>query len=97
MLYIEDFSYERLKGSCICCGAAIASVIATREHLPSNSFLSKALRRKGAEFDRGLDEPDGSLPQVVVCEGYNAGFSGDETYSVMRAACRVGRFTIPGP
>ncbi|MDE0627305.1 MAG: hypothetical protein OXH99_12970 [Bryobacterales bacterium] len=80
MLFIEDYSDERLKAWCIHCGAALGSVKANRDHVPSKSLLSKALRRKGAEYDRGGGEPDGYLPQVTVCRRCNSGFSPDENY-----------------
>ena len=80
MLYIEDYSDERLKAWCIHCGTVIAAVKANRDHVPSKSLLSKGLREKGARYDRGRGEPDGYLPQVLVCEHCNSGFARDETY-----------------
>ena len=80
MRFLEDFSDERLKGACIHCGASITNVKATRDHVPSKSLLSKKLRKEGAKYDRGCGGPDGYLPQVMVCEGCNSGFSSDENY-----------------
>ena len=80
MLFIEDYSDERQKAWCIHCGTVIANVKANRDHVPSKSLLSKALRQKGAKYDWGHGEPDGYLPQVVVCKRCNKGFSRDETY-----------------
>ena len=80
MLFIEDYSDERLKVWCIHCGTALASVKADRDHVPTKALLTKALRQKGAEYDQGRGEPDGYLPQVVVCRRCNSGFSRDETY-----------------
>ena len=48
--------------------------------MPSKSLLSKKLRKEGAKYDRGRGGPDGYLPQVVVCEDCNSGFSSDENY-----------------
>ena len=80
MLFIDDYSDERLKSWCIHCGTAIAGVKANRDHVPSKSLLSKAVRKKGAKYDQGRGESDGYLPQVVVCQRCNSGFSRDETY-----------------
>ena len=80
MQFIEDYSDERLKSWCIHCGTAIASIKANRDHVPSKSLLSKELRKKGAKYDQGRGESDGYLPQVLVCQRCNSGFSRDETY-----------------
>ena len=80
MRFIEDYSDERQKTWCIHCGAVIANVEANRDHVPSKSLLSKALRKQGAKYDCGRDESDCYLPQVVVCQRCNSGFSRDETY-----------------
>ena len=80
MQFIEDYSDERLKSWCIHCGTAISSVKANRDHVPSKSLLSKALREKGAKYDQGRGDSDGYLPQVLVCQRCNSGFSRDETY-----------------
>ena len=80
MLFIEDYSEERQNAWCIHYGAVIANVKANLDHVPSKSLLSKALRQQGAKYDQGLGEPDSYLPQVVICERCNSGFSRDETY-----------------
>ena len=80
MLYVEDYSDERLKAWCIHCDAAIADVQANRDHVPSKSLLSKELRKKGAKYDQGCGAPEDYLPQVVICRQCNSGFSPDETY-----------------
>lgn len=80
MRYVEDFSDERQKAWCIHCGSTIANVPANRDHVPTKSLLSKALRQRGADYDRGADDPDGYLPQVFTCKECNSGFSEDENY-----------------
>ena len=62
------------------CGAKIANVKANLDHVPSKSLLSKVLRQRGTKYDQGRGEPDSYLPQVVICERCNSGFSRDETY-----------------
>ena len=80
MLYFEDYSDERLKGSCIHCGAMIASVKANRDHVPTKSLLSKEMRKRGAAYDGGDGQSDWYLPQVVVCKQCNSDFADDERY-----------------
>ena len=80
MFYIEDYSDERNKMSCIHCGAGILSTEVNQDHVPSKSLLSKALRQKGSKYDQGRGTPDGYLPQVLVCKRCNSQFSPDETY-----------------
>ena len=69
------------------CGAGVQARILplarqpiNRDHVPSKSLLSKKLRKKGARYARDRDQPDGYLPQVVICKRCNSGFSSDETY-----------------
>ena len=78
--YIEDFSDDRQKAWCIHCGGVIADIECNRDHVPSKSLLSKRLRERGADYDRGADDELGYLPQVVVCRSCNSGFSADENY-----------------
>jgi hypothetical protein len=78
--HIEDFSDERQKAWCIHCGAVIADIESNRDHVPTKSLLTKDLRERGADYDRGADDEFGYLPQVVVCKGCNSGFSPDENY-----------------
>ena len=80
MLFIDDYSDQRQKAGCIHCNAVIANTEANRDHVPTKSLLSKVLRQQGAKYDRGRGEPDGYLPQVVVCKSCNSGFANDETY-----------------
>ena len=80
MRYVEDFSDDRQKAWCIHCGSLVSSAPTNRDHVPTRSLLSKALRQRGADFDRGADDPDGYLPQVVICKECNASFSEDENY-----------------
>lgn len=80
MRYIEDFTDERQKAWCIHCGRVIADIESNRDHVPTKAFLTKGLRERGADFDRGDGDELGYLPQVVVCRRCNSGFSADETY-----------------
>jgi hypothetical protein len=80
LLEIEDFSDERLKASCIHCGAMIADIECNRDHVPSKSLLTKNLRERGANYDKGAGEENDYLPQVIVCRRCNSGFSSDENY-----------------
>jgi hypothetical protein len=78
--YVEDYSDDRQKAWCIHCGASIADVPSNRDHVPTKSLLSKALRMRGVEYDRGAPDEFGYLPQVLVCRRCNSGFSEDENY-----------------
>lgn len=80
MREIEDFTDERLKVWCIHCGAGIADVDSNRDHVPTKSLLTKDLRERGADYDRGEGDDFDYLPQVVVCRECNSGFSPDENY-----------------
>lgn len=76
----EDFSDDRLKTWCIHCGAAIADIESNRDHVPTKSLLTKTLRERGANYDKGAGDEMDYLPQVVVCRRCNSGFSSDENY-----------------
>lgn len=80
MREIEDFTDDRLKAWCIHCGAAIADIESNLDHVPTKSLLTKMLRKRGADYDRGLGDELDYLPQVVVCRRCNSGFSPDENY-----------------
>lgn len=80
MREIEDFTDDRLKAWCIHCGAAIANIESNRDHVPTKSLLTKALRERGADYDRGAGDDMGYLPQVVICRDCNSSFSPDENY-----------------
>ena len=80
MRYIEDYSDERQKSWCIHCGAFINDVSSNRDHVPTKSLLSRGLRKRGADYDRGAHDEFGYVPQVVVCEKCNSSFSEDENY-----------------
>ena len=56
MRYIEDFTDERLKAWCIHCGGVIADIESNRDHVPTKSLLTNSLRKRGAEFDRGVGD-----------------------------------------
>lgn len=80
MREIEDFTDDRLKAWCIHCSAIIADVRSNRDHVPTKSFLTKALRERGAEYDRGVGDDWDYLPQVFICQSCNSSFSPDENY-----------------
>lgn len=80
MREIEDFTDERLKAWCIHCGSEIADIESNRDHVPTKSLLTKYLRERGADYDRGKGDEYDYLPQVVVCRECNSGFSPDENY-----------------
>ncbi len=80
MRYVEDYGDERQNSWCIHCGVLIADVPSNRDHVPTKSLLSKALRERGANYDRGAEDEFGYLPQVFVCKKCNSGFAPDETY-----------------
>lgn len=80
MREIEDFTDDRLKAWCIHCGEVIANTESNRDHVPTKSLLTKDLRERGANYDRGGSDEFGYLPQVVICRKCNSGFSPDENY-----------------
>lgn len=80
MREIEDFTDDRLKAWCIHCGGAIADVESNRDHVPTKSLLTKALRERGAKYDGGVGDELDYLPQVTVCRRCNSSFSPDENY-----------------
>lgn len=77
---IEDFTDDRLKAWCIHCGDAIADIQSNRDHVPTKSLLTKALRERGADYDGGAGDELDYLPQVIVCRSCNSSFSADENY-----------------
>jgi hypothetical protein len=60
---IEDFTDERLKVWCIHCGAGIADIDSNRDHVPTKSLLTKDLRERGADYDRGKGDEYDYLPR----------------------------------
>lgn len=80
MREIEDFTDDRLKTWCIHCGHAIADIVSNRDHVPTKSLLTKALRDRGADYDGGSSEELDYLPQVIICRNCNSSFSPDENY-----------------
>lgn len=80
MREIEDFTDDRLKAWCIHCGTEIANIESNLDHVPTKSLLTKALRKRGANYDRGVGDELDYLPQVVVCRRCNSSFSPDENY-----------------
>lgn len=98
MREIEDFTDDRLKAWCIHCGDVIANVESNRDHVPTKSLLSKALRERGADYDRGEGDDLSYLPQVVVCRRCNSSFSPDENYllCVLHAVMAGSLYPDPG-
>ncbi|WP_306112631.1 hypothetical protein [Roseovarius sp. MMSF_3448] len=80
MREIEDFTDDRLKAWCIHCGTGIANIKSNLDHVPTKSLLTKKLRKRGADYDRGVGDELDYLPQVVVCRRCNSSFSPDENY-----------------
>ena len=80
MREIGGFTDERLKAWCIHCGDVIADVESNRDHVPTKSFLTKALRERGAKYDSGVGDEQDYLPQVLVCRRCNSSFASDENY-----------------
>lgn len=80
MREIEDFTDDRLKAWCIHCGGLIADIQNNRDHVPTKSLLTKGVRQRGANYDRGEGGDQDYLPQVIVCRECNSSFSPDESY-----------------
>jgi len=80
MREIEDFTDDRLKAWCIHCGVVIANIESNLDHVPTKSLLTKTLRERGSDYDRGVGDELDYLPQVIVCRSCNSGFSPDENY-----------------
>lgn len=80
MREIEDFTDDRQKAWCIHCGTVIADIESNRDHVPTKSLLTKTLRDRGANYDRGAGDELDYLPQVIVCRRCNSSFSPDENY-----------------
>lgn len=51
-----------------------------RDHVPTKSLLTKELRNRGANYDKGKGGKFDYLPQVTVCRRCNSSFSTDENY-----------------
>jgi len=83
---VEDISDSRLKCWCIHCGDTLDGSDSNRDHVPTKSLLTKAIRQRGAAYDGGADDELGSLPQVTVCRSCNSSFSGTRTTS---SACSM--------
>jgi hypothetical protein len=94
---IEDFTDDRLKTWCIHCGDAIADVESNRDHVPTKSLLTKALRDRGANYDIGLGDEMDYLPQVTVCRRCNSSFSPDENYLLCVLHAVVAGSLYPDP
>ena len=73
MRYLNDYSDERLKGSCVHCGAGIDGTKTNNDHVPSKCLLRKPY-------------PD-DLPVVKTCVECNSDFSKDEEYLSVFLQC----------
>ena len=67
MEFIRDDSDKRLKDYCVFCGALLATVEASKDHVPSKIFLDKPYPK--------------NLFQICVCKDCNNSFSMDEEYA----------------
>lgn len=97
MREIEDFTDDRLKAWCIHCGTVIADIESNRDHVPTKSLLTKALRERGAHYDRGAGDELDYLPQVIVCRRCNSSFSPDENYLLCVLHAVVAGSLYPDP
>lgn len=97
MREFDDSTDDRLKAWCIHCGRAIADIESNRDHVPTKSLLTKELRKRGADYDRGEGDEFGYLPQVVVCRVCNSGFSPDETYLLCLMHAVIAGSLYPDP
>ena len=78
---IEEFVDERLKSSCVHCGAGIGEVETSKDHVPSKGLLRK---------------PRPAHPPVVgICTACNKGFSADEEYLFLFLNCVLAGSTDP--
>ena len=73
MHYLNDFSDERLKGSCAHCGTGIDDIKSSMDHVPSKCLLRKPY-------------PD-NLPGVRTCVKCNTEYSKDEEYFSVFLQC----------
>ena len=81
MDFIEEFVDERLKGSCIQCGAWLGIADTNKDHVPSKGLLRIPL-------------PE-NLPIVEICATCNSGFSADEEYLFLFLNCVLSGSTDP--
>jgi hypothetical protein len=79
---IEEFTDRRQKAWCIHCGATLAGVTTSRDHVPSKSLLRKPY--------------PANLPVVEICAGCNGGFSQDEEYTAALLGSVVSGSADPG-
>ena len=73
MDYLQDFSDERNKSSCIHCGSWIGGIESNQDHVPSKCLLKKPYPP--------------NLPVVAVCSTCNSSFSRDEEYLALFLQC----------
>ena len=81
MRFLDDYSDERFKGSCVHCGAAIDETRVSNDHMPSKCLLQKPY-------------PD-NLPVVETCVECNRNFSRDEEYLSVFLQCVLTGSTDP--
>lgn len=97
MREIKEFTDDRLKSWCIHCGTTIADVPSNRDHVPTKSLLTKTCRERGASYDSGAGDDLDYLPQVIVCQRCNSGFSSDENYLLCVLHAVVAGSLYPDP
>lgn len=73
MDYLQDFSDERFKSSCIQCGSWIGGAETNHDHVPSKCLLKRPYPP--------------NLPVVTVCSTCNSSFSRDEEYLTLFLQC----------
>lgn len=82
MQYINEFVDERQKSWCIQCGAWLADVETSNDHVPSKALL--------------LEPYPENLPIVEICIKCNNGFSADEEYLFLFLSCVLAGSTETG-
>jgi len=81
MDFINDYSDDRHRAWCLHCGSTLSKEIATRDHVPSKTFL--------------LEPYPNELPTILICENCNNGFSADEQYFRIFIECVLMGSTDP--
>jgi hypothetical protein len=78
---IKEFSDERDKAWCVHCGRPLASLKASRDHVPTKTLLCPPY--------------PANLPIVMVCDDCNQGFAKDEQYLVAHLSAALAGTTDP--
>ena len=81
MRYLDDYSDERFKGSCVHCGARVEGTKANNDHVPSKCLLQRPY--------------PANLPVVMTCVRCNYSFSKDEEYVSVFLQCVLTGSTDP--